>query len=430
MNQPLIRRLATLAIACLLFLYVGYQIYQSHYSGTQTETASYFSASDSVQVSGIVVRDETLLKGGDSGVIDYILSAGDKIASGGTVAQIYSSAQQAAARHEIAVVDSEIKRLEALQMPGDTYTASPDVLDERIRRQICGMIGQTISGSFPSLTESREELQYLINERQIVTGEVTDFRARLTELQAKRGELVKQQGTALGKIVSPASGYFIPSTDGFETAIDFSSVRGLTCDQIQTALKAKSTAGESPGKISKNYEWYFAFNVSSDQAAEFRRLADGGTVTLQFPFASNMEVPASVAAVNQAGSDASAAIVLRCNYMNSELASIRKETAQVVIRQYTGIRVSRKALHFETVTKTVKDEKGKAQKVKKEVSGIYALNGNQVDFRQVVPLYSTDNYVICDPNPEKGTLMTDKTIQLHDEVVVEGTDLYDGKVVQ
>ncbi|WP_326974507.1 HlyD family efflux transporter periplasmic adaptor subunit [Caproicibacter sp. BJN0012] len=430
MNNPLLRRIAASAIAFLLLFYVGYQIYRSHHTGIQTETAAYFTASDSVMVSGIAVRDEALLKGGDGGVIDYVLSAGDKVAKGGTVAEIYSSAQQVAARHEMETVNSEINQLEALQSPGDTYAASPDSLDEQIHRQISEMAGQTVAGSFLSLTQSREDLQYLLNERQIITGKVTDFSSRLKNLQAKLDELKKQAGAALGKIVSPASGYFISSTDGLETAIDFTKVQGLTCDQIQTALGAKAAAGGSPGKISKDYEWYFVFNVSSGQATGFRQLADGGTVSLQFPFVSNLTVPASVAAVNQSGSDSPAAVILECNYMNSELADIRKETAQVVVHQYTGIRISQKSLHFETVSKTTKDEKGKAKTVKKEVSGVYILHGNQISFRQVVPLYSTDDYVICDPNPSSDGLMTDETLKLHDEVVVEGTDLYDGKVVQ
>lgn len=430
MNNPLLRRIAASAIALLLLLYVGYQIFKSHHIGIQTETAAYFTASDSVNANGIAVRDEALLKGGDGGVIDYVLSDGDKIAKGGTVAQIYSSAQQAAARHEMETVDSEIKQMKSLQSPGDTYAASPDSLEVQIHRKISDLIGRTVSCSFSSLTQSREDLQYLLNERRIVTGKGTDFSARLKELQAERDKLNQQVGTALGKITSPASGYFISSADGLETAIDFSKVQGLTCDQIQAALNAKGAPGKSPGKISKNYEWYFVFNVSPGQAAGFHQLADGGTVSLQFPFVSNLTVPASVSAVNQSGTDSPAAVILKCNYMNSKLASIRKETAQVVVHQYTGIRISKKSLRFETVAKTVKDKKGKAETVKKEVSGAYILYGNQITFRQVVPLYSTDNYVICDPNPDADDLMTNSTIKLHDEVVVEGTDLYDGKVVQ
>ena len=53
----------------------------------------------------------------------------------------------------------------------------------------------------------------------------------------------------------------------------------------------------------------------------------------------------------------------------------------------------------------------------------------EINFKQIVPLFSTEGYVICDTNPEED-LMTDETVSLYDEVVIEGTDLYDGKVIR
>lgn len=430
MNSPLLKRIAATSIAFLLLIYVWYQIYKSHYSSIQTETASYFNASDSIQVDGIAVRNETLLKNSGEGVIDYILSAGDRIAKGGTIANIYSSEQQVAAKHEVESVEDEIEQLKALESPGDTYAASPDSLNEQIHRKISTLLEQSKSDSLTSLTQSKEDLLYLLNERQLVTGKATDFSARLKELQEKHDSLSQQAGTALGTIVSPVSGYFIPSTDGMESLIDFSKVLSLTYDEVQNAMKTSAAPGDAPGKINQSYNWYFVFTVPKGQVSEFRQLADGSPVSIEFPFVSNLTVPANVEAVNQSASDSPASVVLLCTNMNSELAGIRKETAQVITHRYTGIRISRKAVHFETLTKKEKDEKGTIKEIKKEVSGVYVLHGNQVAFRQVVPLYSTDNYVICDSNPDPDSLMTEKTIKLHDEVVVEGTDLYNGKVIK
>ena len=47
---------------------------------------------------------------------------------------------------------------------------------------------------------------------------------------------------------------------------------------------------------------------------------------------------------------------------------------------------------------------------------------------------SSGSYVICkeltDIDPEWKELMTKSSIRLYDEVIIEGTDLYDGKVVK
>lgn len=115
--------------------------------------------------------------------------------------------------------------------------------------------------------------------------------------------------------------------------------------------------------------------------------------------------------------------------MNSSLASLRDETAQITLHSYTGIRVGKNTVHFADVSKTVKNASGKAVTQKENVEGVYVVNGRVIQFRQIFPEYSTDSYVVCDPDPPQEDLMTDSTIKLHDEVIVEGTDLYDGKVI-
>ena len=66
----------------------------------------------------------------------------------------------------------------------------------------------------------------------------------------------------------------------------------------------------------------------------------------------------------------------------------------------------------------------------KDVKGVYILYGNSIKFVEIVPLYSSNNYVICDPDPDTSELMTSETLTLYDEVVVGGKDLYDGKMVK
>ena len=50
-------------------------------------------------------------------------------------------------------------------------------------------------------------------------------------------------------------------------------------------------------------------------------------------------------------------------------------------------------------------------------------------FKEIVPLSTYSTFVLCDPNPEEDATFNGETIKLYDEVVVGGTDLYDGKIV-
>lgn len=433
MNNPVLKRLMSTLLAVLLFIYVGYQVYNSHYKKLQTETVDYYTASDSVQADGIAVRSETVLKGNTGGVVDYIIENGGRVSKGGTVAQFYANEQQASAQRRLQTVDEEIKQLENLGNPGDTFSVSPDAINRQIADKLTTVLGAAASPGDSGYSLYKEDLVYLLNEKQIVTGKAQNFSARLKALKDRKTALTAEAGKASGSVVSPESGYFINAADGFETVLDYGTVLGITPEQIQSALSLKPSAeAGSAGKVCRDFEWYFVFTVSPGSAGKFRQKSSSGTgsVSMRFPFVSSEAVPAQVVAVNQKNQDAEAAVILRCGSMNSELAAIRKETAQIIVQNYTGIRVSQRAVHFETVTKKVKDAKGRVSEVKREVKGVYIVHGNELEFCQIFPQYSTSGYVICDPRPSEDELMTRATVGLNDEVIVEGTDLYNGKVIQ
>ena len=96
---------------------------------------------------------------------------------------------------------------------------------------------------------------------------------------------------------------------------------------------------------------------------------------------------------------------------------------------YTGLRVSKRAVHDDYVTKTTYDDNGKAHKEKKKVQGIYVLYGSEVQFKQISILYADEDYVICDTEPDPSLLFNGETVSLYDKVIVKGDDLYDGKVI-
>ena len=51
-------------------------------------------------------------------------------------------------------------------------------------------------------------------------------------------------------------------------------------------------------------------------------------------------------------------------------------------------------------------------------------------FKEIVIKYSANDYVLCDSEPNDGVLFSDETLQLYDQVVVKGDNLYDGKIIQ
>lgn len=462
MNNPMLKRLLSIFVALLLFIYVGYQMYNANYSSVRTETALSKTEADTVQTTGVAVRRESLIEQPAGGVLTYTVEDGGRVYKGGTVAVTYANEADATAQRQLEELDNEIAKLQKLNAPGDTYAANPDSLNKQINQQLTDLLIASRKEGLSDLSENREQFLYLLNEKQVVTEQVTDFNARISSLQAQRQSIASSHGAQTGTIASPASGYFISNIDGFESVFDYDNIKDITPEQIREKAATQVTPADSIGKVCGDFNWYFVCVVDADTALKFQEKAnqtryEARCVTLTFPFASAAPLPAEVIKVNQKDKESEAAVVMRCNNMNASLARLRNETVQIEIEAYSGIRVSQKAVHFETITKETYDQDGNVNGVvTKEVKGVYVMHGSEMQFCQIFPLYSTNSYVICrtmteeeekqrarDPfvqgEPKDGQeqqedslegLFTKRTVHLYDEVVVEGTDLYDGKVVK
>lgn len=437
MNSPILRKLVSALLALLLLIYVGYQVYNAGYQSVRTETAVYASMKDVAQTTGFAVRKETVIPQSSAGVVTYTLGKGGKVSKGGVVAEIYSSAADAAAQQEIKSLNEEIESLTKLNSPGDTYAANPDLLDKQINQKLSVLLEDIHNKDYEKLEEPKDAFLYLLNEKQIVTGKVKNYNERISALKSRRDSLTASAGQKAGQVTSPVAGYFIGEVDGYEPVFNYDDILNITVDDIRAA-EAKNVAPDvgAIGKVSQQFDWYFACVLPPETALKLSRVqAQGRKVSISMPFASTEPIPATVAAINQKDRESEAAVVLKCSYMNEELASIREETLQIQIAEYTGIRVSHKAVHFETVLQTVTDKDGKSRTEKHEnVRGVYVMHGSEIEFVQIFPLFSSGSYVICealeDGSPSQEELVTDRSVQLSDEVVVEGTDLFDGKVVK
>ena len=407
-------------------------MYNANYTSVKTEVAVYVQADDPgtaeiVQATGTAVRKESVIQQQTNGVITYVVEDGGKVSKGGTVAELYATEQDAAAQKQIETLNLQISQLQRLSSPGSTYAVDQDSLTKQISQKLIALLQTSASGEYDSLDEPREDLLYVLNERQIVTNKVANFNDRIASLTQQRDALTANR-QVLGTITAPSAGTFISEVDGYESVFDYSSILTITPEQYQEKLQTQvSPPADAVGKICGEFKWYFVCVVSAEDAMKF---IEGNAVSLSFPFATSGSVTAVVRAVNQESIESQAAVVLECSTMNEELARLRTETCAVSVTEYSGIRVSQKAVHFAEVTRTVENEDGEETTETREVKGVYVMHGSEIVFRQIVPLYSTSTYVICDPNPDPEELMTSETVQLYDEIVVEGTDLYDGKVVK
>ena len=430
-KAPTVRRVASGILAFLILFYIGYQIWAANYESLKFETATWATAADSFQTTGYAIRKETVItQDVEDGVVGYRLQDGSRVSKDGVVADIYGSEDAASANQQAELLSGEMERLESLDSSGDTHAADIRQIDNRIDQSINALMMAVQNHNTEDMTSAREELTYQMNQRQIATGVNIDIATRMRELKNQKAALEEQASDVRGQIVSPVSGYFSSIVDGWSAVFDYDDALNLTVEDLEKEYEPQKVAENAVGKVSEEFVWYFACVTDATTALKIK---DAGSVELSMPFATTEKIPATVAAVNQASPEDDAAVILACDTMNSALSNIRKETVQIEIKNYTGVMVNQKAIHFADVEQTVTDANNQEQTVlHKNVEGVYVKSGGTLHFVQVFSTITVNGYTICSidlTEEEKQLLVTDRTIQLYDEVVVEGKDLYDGKVI-
>ena len=434
MNNPLIRKIGATAVAVLLLIYVGYQVYLSQYTGLKTEAATYSTVSESIDTTGFIIRDEEVISSSYSGVLNYTVDDGEKVAEGGAIAEIYPTEEDAAVQNRIARIDDELNRLSALETPSDSTASNPKLIGSQISKKITSILGALKSGSMSDVTDERNDLQLLLSQRQVVTGKESsgDYAAHVNELHEERIALTQSASASIGTVSSPAAGYFIRSVDGYENAVSLDGVTSLSVSDVR-ALEEEEPAGtdtESIGKVAKDFNWYIACILTENNLVRLDRTTK---VTVEMPFATVEQIPAEVVKINRDSETGEAAVILKCTYMNSDLASARMETLRINISSYSGVLVPESAVHFADVVAHETDEDGNEVDVTYEnIRGVYVKSGSRLRFVQIFSDATINGYAICKVSlstEEREQLVTGDTIQLYDEVVVEGTDLYDGKML-
>lgn len=433
MNSKKIRTLGAVVLAFLVLLYVGYQAYQATHQSIRTETAMYGEVSDVLQAQGFILRNETVIDESYSGVLSYRVADGSRVSRGGVIADIFSNESDAASQRELDQLDQEIENLQSLSQTANFYVANPSMLGDQIYSALEGISQLVNENDFSGLNTQKGELQNALIRRQLITGEESaeDYSQRISQLESQRDTLASQTGSATGSILAPEAGYFISTVDGLENVMDISQVESITVAQAEELLEQQPSSTDAVGKICQDFNWYAVCVFDEDDMVRFEGVED---VYLDIPFASTEQIPAKVLARNSDGESGKTAVVFQCSTMDADIAAVRNEAIQVTVNTYSGVLVNERAIRFADVEYTTTDEDGNTvTQVQENVKGVYVLYGGQLEFVQVFTDQTVNGYAICRTDlteEEQSMLVTDSTIQLYDQVVVEGTDLYDGKIVR
>lgn len=404
-EKEALKRGILLASAVLILLYIAYQVYLVTHSTVSTQLAYSTTVNDSVATEVFAVRNETTIKSSGKGTLISVIEDGSRVAKGEAVAVVFSNQSAASNYSELSRISEDLSRYRRLNSQQSSYAVDVSAMNDKVSGDVIRIAEIVDSGNLAGLQDSIYDARDDAITTQIATGEEVDLSSKIAQL-TEQYQSYKAAGTTHSSLNSRTSGYYSSTIDGYETTVDYGSVRELTAEQIKKILDSEPKA-KSPriiGKVFADFDWYMLCIVPTNRAGD---LAVGDTVKVNFPYSAVSSLPAKVYSVGNEKSSDDTAIVLKCNRMDSGIATLRKESAQLVIHSYDGIRVNSDAILV-----NAKGDKG-----------VFVKEGNLCRFRKLDVIYNGEDFVLSKPHEEAGY------VSVYDNVILGGKGLYDGKVI-
>ena len=402
-----LQKYGVIAVSVLLIVYIVYQAYMMIYDPVGTELAYEYTVEDTIDAEVFVARSESYINNSKKGTIISAVEDGSRVSKNQPVAMVFADTNAADTYLELRDVETQLNRYKVLARQSANYIFDVEDLDLYVDEEAVKLVDLVNERHFTTLDDTINDFRNQVVTKQISTGSKVDFDSRVASLQVKYDTLSKKS-TKHTDIVSKNSGYYIGYTDGYENVIDCKEITKIGIDDIRKALEAEPKAVPNGviGKVVTEFTWYFLSVIESSKVSS---LSVGDTVTVVLPFSAVNTVQAKVFAMNENKETGEVALVLTCSIMNEDAASLRHENAEFVIASHTGIKVPSSAIRVN----------------KDGEKGVYVLSGNIALFKKINIVYTEDDYVLS--KAEDGA---DGYVSLYDNIITEGKDLYDGKVLK
>lgn len=373
-----------------------------------TETALLSVGSDSELVTGVFIRNEKVITYTGEGVVSYEVSDGGKLGIGSPIATIYSSDTQIGIKQHIASLKKDLALLERISNPGTTKTAQPSNLSELFTEHYKEFLYQREQGNLQALPEQSEEMVVLLSTYQLVTGQDSGYEKKILEIQAEIEALEAEQEEPLDTLTAEEASYFVSYADGYEDELNLDMLDTITPQMLEGIKDNPSNQNGVVGKLIDGYQWALAAKVNNSD----KIYQQGDRVTLKFASTSGMIRGTITSLIS--GNDARQTIaIIMCDTMTYDLVQHRTDTVEIIRgEEKEGILVPRSAIHF----KEVENDEGRLETVR----GVYVLDGEQPEFRQLQVIYEGGDYVISAQTTDSSYLM------LYDSIIMKGIDA-DGK---
>lgn len=389
--------LAYLAFSVLKTLTNPYQ-FVAVYSDTVEETLT---------MNTWAFREEQRLAGA-TGRLSYRLDEGEKARAGQLAVISYSSQQALLQQQKIRSMRAQVEQLGyALSNEAPTGTN----LETQALQTYAGLQGASAGGDFSRLATQADAYKKLVLRREYLQSDQTASEMGLAslELTAQLNTLQTQTADEAQSLYTPAAGLFSLYVDGYESLLAPSLLRSdLTPAQLKELVAQTPSSNDGAvGKVVSGSTWYLALRAAETDLALFQRQSE---VSVRISSLAEA-IPMAIEQVG-AATEGEGVVVLSSRHDLDQALTLREQTASIVFKTASGIRVPKSALRAQ--------EDGSA--------GVFTVTGARAELKPVTVLAEDLNDYIVVANP--ADKLDKRVLRSGDQVIVSAAELYEGKVVR
>ena len=215
-------------------------------------------------ITGVVIRDETVVTAESYGKITYFVTEGERITSGTKIAEVYRWGTYDSVLQDLLTLQQEIRNYQVETILADVVNSELDRLDSAIDSQMERISAVVQGESQEDILSLEQELRTLMDERRDYLKNNLQPDEKLMSLYEREQTLTDRLESWKKDVYASASGMISFYFDGYETVLNKVTMAQVLPSDITAVINGKSVSIASSTtekplyRIANTQQWYLA----------------------------------------------------------------------------------------------------------------------------------------------------------------------------
>ena len=388
-----------------------------------TQTAYLHDAFSTIETKALLVRDEISIESPKGENLVMVAKEAEKLAKGEVIAFSFQDRNSSQAYLEKQALNRKLERYEKLNSSSKVGAVDVRAAERGADELYLEFLDRLYFHDFvdmPMLVEKiRDEIILYQNS---ISNEKADYSQQIEEIKREL-KAFDSYGQPAQSFKTEASGYFLSFSDGLERELSIKDPVSLSAEEFEVICESLDLEKkEGKAKLVKDFKFHILALIDDGDAHNLYDENQNGTKSYELAFGKNQElrIKAELLALNKGKNNKNLAVFL-CKDINEELMTWRYEDMSIIFNKTHGLKIDKRALRF--------NDEGKP--------GVYVRSINLVKFVKVDILEEYEDYFGVEYTRHKYEeivkangkidVIEVASLQVYDEVIVEGKDLYGRK---